>query len=279
MLNFTSNEVQNFLNSENALFHYTKLNIGIEKILPNSKLLINRITNFSDFREKIFSGTTFIYSDKRELDKQRSNDILKKYNELIKHYRVISFCSNDQKIDDSMGNVYVNIFDKYNIKNPFRVLEGYKKDRMWDMYGDNYRGICFVFDKKNLIKKIKSQFQNFKDDYVKYTLNPDRHYHEIDLREEDINKETKKTIISKIFVKHYDYKDENEYRIAVYDDSAYDIYVDISNSLFGIILGPDFVDIYLPLVKELLKKVQNNIYLFKYEIGTDAWDKLYLLNG
>jgi hypothetical protein len=25
MLNFTSNEVQNFLNSENALFHYTKL--------------------------------------------------------------------------------------------------------------------------------------------------------------------------------------------------------------------------------------------------------------
>ena len=282
MLEFVKDEVKDFLKSEAALFHYTKLSTTIEKILNERTLLMNNANNLNDYREIKYSRTFWIPSEDKQIDSLRLNKIQKEFYNLLPNYRIICFCSNDQKIDDSMGSTYHEIFDSFGVSNPYKMIYGYQKDRMWNIYSENYRGCCLVFNKNELKKFITKKYLINKDDYVSYTMHTDSFFHEIDCRNANTLEETNNLIMKKLFVKHYDYKDENEYRFIINKRTSQKIKIDITKSLYAILTGPNFNEIYLSIIIDLLKKINikkisSKVALIKYEIGGDGADKLYHL--
>lgn len=71
-----------FVESEDALFHFTKLNIFLEKIMPSSKLLLSLITSGSDPYESsgIYPNIGAIWGDDKEFIQAN-----KKYPEFLEY--------------------------------------------------------------------------------------------------------------------------------------------------------------------------------------------------
>jgi hypothetical protein len=134
---------------------------------------------------------------------------------------------------------------------------GHSRPRMWAQYGDNYKGACLVFDKRQLDADIRSTAYAeglvVYADRVKYE-NPEvvlnlRKPNGLNIFIDDINRlgfdKTAEAHISNyweelFFLKSRDWEQEREFRWLVQGNRDQDFFVDISNSLVGIALGDRF---------------------------------------
>lgn len=99
-----------------------------------------------------------------------------------------------------------------------------------------YDDFCYPKFKKYQIIDYK-KLSTFTDDgYVKYHIK--MHKREL------------------YFFKDFDFKDENEFRIILKDNSSEYKYLNILNSLRGIILGDKLPKVYVNLFKSLREKIQ-----------------------
>ncbi|MCG3663827.1 DUF2971 domain-containing protein [Aliarcobacter butzleri] len=231
-------ELTNFLNSDDAIFHYTKKETAIEYILNDKKLKFGFFHSTNDpyeYKDRLTSATGLGH-----INDSLFNESMKLIDNTIKNAAFLSFCGNSNN-------------------------KGYEKPRMWSQYGQNHSGICLVFSKKSLIKTIENQLSN---DCLIYGENIN--YKKIsfeDLYIYDDDLSVSQVVINNIeenyqnflFQKHLDYKDENEFRIILIqktENNFYkNIFVDISDSLKFIILGDSFPKVYLPTIKELSSKL------------------------
>lgn len=231
-----SEQLTNFLNSDDAIFHYTKKENAMERILNEKQLKFGLYRETNDpYEYKLRDIILTIWSPTHEPLVHKSMAL---FTTTIHNTPFLSFCDNST---------------------------GYKKPRMWSQYGQDHKGICLVFSKESLMTTIKNELSK---NYFIYDENIN--YKEIDCEplkidnndlaaNEIVMNHIKKDYKNIFFQKHLDYKDENEFRIVLIqkdtNPSSQSLLVDISNSLKLIILGDKFPKEDLPTIKDLSTKL------------------------
>ncbi|MEN6567177.1 MAG: DUF2971 domain-containing protein [Veillonellales bacterium] len=248
------------------LYHYTKLETALEKIIPSKKL---RLSNFTDTNDPRESKTWYFEMDNGinipSMYDNKKGMWWQHLTKCLKHpCRILSF---------SLDSPPIESIDLY---------QGDHRPRMWAQYADNHRGICFVFNREKLINTAKTIFADKgklfygKVDYDirNDALRPD----ELTINPEYFIKQEYEKLIdimlsdnhyrSYLFRKHIDWKSENEYRIIFRGNNpeTYE-YLPIEGSLVKITLGVDFPKVYIPLIESFCKKMKI------------AYDKVVWYNG
>lgn len=244
------------------IYHYTNAYTAMEKILNNMKLKFSPLKDLHDPREykdlptcpttpKTGSDALSAINDHLEVNK--------KVNEFIKtRFMVGCFCKSEYLDEPQKGVSY-----------------GYSKARMWAQYADRHSGICLVLSKKSMESNIQSQIGSEKVmfDNVEYkncsfincgTLSIDVNQYSL-RKEEYLFDYTKTHSKDLFFTKQRDYRDENEYRIVYCIGDSGNIFVDIKDSLKGIVLGDSFNKLYLGIIKDYV--INNNLFCYQ-----TSWD-------
>jgi len=235
-----------FVESEDAVFHYTKKATARDILLPTKKLklsqrpgandpweynfrLLNAVGSFSPERERLFG----------EIDSH--------IDRVLRHEcRVISFCSNHRP--------ELILKNEDHVVDPYALPEGWNKPRMWAQYGEDHKGACLVLSKSVLeaaIKELQLQERSFAHGYVLYTQENSMPVESFTI---DVNRlgqvgceayasDFVRSRMQEIFfLKHIDYRDEAEYRLVIHDPSGTNEYVDINRSLRGTLWGDRTTD-------------------------------------
>lgn len=162
-------ELTNFLNSDDAIFHYTKKETAMEYILNDKKLKFGLFHSTNDPHEyKKRSTPAFGWGD---INQSLFLESMSLIDNTIQNTAFLSFCGNSNH-------------------------KGYKKPRMWSQYGQNHSGICLVFSKKSLMKTIQNELSK---NYIIYGENIN--YKEIDFESlsiDDDNLTSNKIVINNI---------------------------------------------------------------------------------
>jgi len=232
---------------DDTVYHYTTSENALLYILKEMKLRLSPRANSLD---PIENTKEFIsYSDDHDSD---LIEIGRRISAELKNAKQLSFCKN--KPNDLMAGIpTVYPFEKY----------GFAKPRMWDNYGDKYKGVCMAFSKSKLQKVIKNTmlFDNDNGD-VEY-LN----YNEFSIKHQSIVwKGTEiytyehyiKHFKKRLFYKHEDYIMENEYRICSLSNEPFD-YIDIKDAFVGLIISNKGINEHL--YDEFASLLSNQIFL------------------
>jgi hypothetical protein len=258
-----------YIKSEDALFHYTKSSIALEKILYEKKLKFYLFKNSNDPREY---GTTLIStvgSDLTQAGNISALELVTRINRMKSKCRVMCFCSNKKPT--------IILRDTRETEDEYSFSLGWNKPRMWAQYGENHFGMCLVFS----IKKIKEEFEKrqnqyliFKSDFVKYAQ---KYRH--DLRAFDGNRLKNENVEDYLntyllenceeffFRKQADFRDESEYRVVVLDRDEKLEYIDIKPIICGVIVGNRASRVYYSLINELCQKLQIEPKRIHWESG------------
>ncbi|MDP2686747.1 MAG: DUF2971 domain-containing protein [Aequorivita sp.] len=213
--------VPEFLKNENTIFHFTSALTAIEYILPNKNLLFSPRKNSDDPVESkkiiISKSIAIIDSNIEERTEGKSQELYDLIDDRIKNNKQICFCTNKFCTSES----------EY----------GYQKSRMWDQYGDNFKGVCLAFDQPLLLQNCTSEIIKGEINYLSYDdLRKD--YLEVDSNHLDnYDSQYENSLLEKsnhlLFRKHIDYRDECEFRICNFGKPDY---LNIGKSLLGIIV-------------------------------------------
>lgn len=216
---------------ENIVYHYTKSQYVIEHILFKNQLRLSPRVNSIDPIENIepiILECSVDYEDNPVLDKKTGDQSIEKVKKKLANTKQLCFCMND-----SPNNL------KNNIDVPMEVY-GFMKPRMWDQYGDHYKGVCLAFDLEKL--KKASNYDNDPINYMNYRDITwlDRYFdlNELHHKGDDYCNEFLCKMNKVLFAKHKDYSQENEYRFLSQSENEFD-YLDIKDSLMGIIVSPE----------------------------------------
>ncbi|HPE10614.1 MAG TPA: DUF2971 domain-containing protein [Saprospiraceae bacterium] len=239
-------EFNKFIESEDALFHYTSMQKALEYILPNQILRLSPPSNTDDPQEYNSWLIGLLGWSLPEDILEVWSETATKFNQRIKKNTFLScFCSNliQDPGEDS--------------PKPENAL-GYKKSRMWSQYGDHHRGVCLAFSRQSLIQLVEESGKQSWCSPVEYKQNgmdPNALiFNGNDLVnkgvEQSIDEHLSRHSSSIFFTKDIDYCNESEYRIVICEADANEGYFDlgISDALKGIILGDRFNEVYIPSV-------------------------------
>ena len=213
------------------------------------------LKNTNDPRENKDHIFPVLSADKDELRK----DIESEINYICKNkVRFISFCSS------------------FNSENG-EIISGWQKSRMWSQYGENHRGLCFVFSKSKLLTYFQNQKipnNHISNDFIiydtGYITGKSRVVHVQDTDNKSSNLpefHVLKNFKDLFFTKNTDYKDENEYRIVIYDPEDKYKLIDVSNSLSGVIMGDNTPEVYISLFSYLCRERRIKLYRTWWETG------------
>jgi hypothetical protein len=217
---------------EKNIYHFTTSDKALLYILPKLRLRISSIINTNDPQENKFFNNWEIFNNQNPLVAIKAQKSLKLYTE--KFCKVICFST-----------------DYYNNNTP---VFGYNHPTMWAHYGDYYKGICLVIDKKQFIENYEKN-NNYKFDKVNYT--PSVFFPKFDvLKWEQKQDEYFKDYLltnskSLFFTKHYHWQPEDEFRLIHIGN---DEFCSIENSLIGVYYGYDFNEELVNLLNRLIPK-------------------------
>jgi hypothetical protein len=248
------------------LYHYTTIPTSLEYILSTHKLRFNSILHTNDPRETKDWNFTIelpkgINHEYVEQNYDLFNNIQIRANELVKHgIKLACFSLDNQAICEE--------------SNAYDFGRGYAKSRMWAQYAGNHTGLCLVFDKEQLVKDINDYLHEKGSIYsgrVFYRNLVSRESLSLNLNdilneglENVITNHLEKNIDAMYFIKGEDWRDEDEFRIAINTLSKEGFeYIDISNSLKGIVLGEAFPEVYKPALKYVLDRNFKDVFVSK----------------
>lgn len=218
-------------NSNEIIYHYTKIQTAYEHILHTNKLrLSDRKTSndpIENIMDRVIIKSSYGYPDTKKATNETGDKVSKFILEKIKNSKQLCFCKNNNDPE----------IIKYTI--PPSQYYGFLKPRMWDQYGDKYNGICLVFDKK----KLKENNPNIHSDHIEYINYEEffRNQNSIDLNRlytlgfDDYCIEYSEKIKNCSFLKHKDYSGENEYRFISFSNK--ETFLEIGDSLKAIIIS------------------------------------------
>ena len=137
---------------------------------------------------------------------------------------------------------------------------GLAHPRMWAQYAQDHTGLCIVIDKN----KICAEFNKFQSeqkycDKVDYDDHPskDSLAYTIDVEDgESLLSAVQKHFVKRhreiFFLKNNDWKSEYEFRFVLHEQTTEEMYIDISGSLSGIVLGDLFSNRYMNEIEKLI---------------------------
>jgi len=229
----------------NSLFHFTKLSTFLEHILPHLTIRFNSIQKTNDPFENILSISTICSPPKIS-----GSDILG----LNQQMNYLSASANSKNI---IQDFKVLCFSQTS-KTKNIVTYGYNMPRMWTQYGDNHKGVCIEFDKKNLIRKVRDTFKpvyfnnvTYRNKSVLIDYDNNKTYTD-DYIKEFLIKYRKELF----FTKHNDWSGEREYRFLYIGQDEYVVF--LKKCIKAIYLGFRFNHNYYPLIN-----YYNSNYKFK----------------
>jgi len=156
--------------------------------------------------------------------------LTKEVKEMLRKTKQVCFCKNNS-IEHQNGMPFPP-FEKY----------GFAKPRMWDQYGDKYKGVCLAFSLTKLLEIVQgSDIKGDELNYISYA-DSERNHHSIELHAlvrdgyDEYKKSYTNYLIKRLFNKHQDYIHENEYRFCSFSDGIYD-YINIKDALRGVIIS------------------------------------------
>ncbi|VXD11146.1 DUF2971 domain-containing protein [Marinoscillum sp. 108] len=264
MTYFTKEESIEF-EGEKTLYHYTSIYTAIEKIFPSNNLRLSPVTSASDPMERLSpnpSVSCYGYDEdhKRLNEKIDGKKIAKKINAFYGSLRQLCLCRNSPiDFEGQFGGVFEPI-DHF----------GFAKPRMWDQYGDRFKGVCIALSRLKLEEQLPSNYRLLNIGYSKnHLFRPNIDTSSVDLNQiekmgeqEYINWKIESEI-KKIGVKHSDYRDEDECKIIATTDNDYE-YINITRCIQGIFFTNGLNYTYESYLKETADRYQ--IPLFQIDI-------------
>lgn len=251
------------------IFHYTKSDAAINYILKDKTLKLSNLKYVNDPKEsKTWPFKLFCYSTKsKNLFRPKLFEDIQNY--ILNNSRMLCFSLSEETIDTKKENENLN--------------QGYTYNRMWSQYAENHKGVCLVFDRSVIVEEVKNKYEKsviFENEihYIDHNnyvnTNPSDPYM-IPLEtllEEGISKYMRKHILKYkdelFFKKHYNWRDEKEYRVVVFNsEKEKDDLISIENSLEGIILGEDFDSSQYHEISKFAKEMGVDLY----RIFTRGW--------
>jgi hypothetical protein len=220
---------------EKTVYHYTSIQTSIENIFPSNRLRLSPVSSASDPMEHALPNPS-VSCYGYEADHLRLNEtvdgngIAKKINAYYRSLRQLCLCRNSEIDFDGQ---YPGVFE------PIDHF-GFAKPRMWDQYGDKFKGVCIALSRPKLEEQLSSDYRLINITYSKnHFFRPNIDTSGVDLNQIEKDGEQKylrsryESEVKKISVKHNDYRDENECKVitATEDDYAY---LDLSRCIQGI---------------------------------------------
>ncbi|MCP4648624.1 MAG: DUF2971 domain-containing protein [PVC group bacterium] len=242
------------------LFHYTKTSTAVEHILYEKKLRFTPLSKMHDpleFLDAYHSAYSMEGVDRNKLEKLYTRDL--DINEIVRRkFRVACFCKDMELYECHNSGINFN--------------RGWARSRMWSQYAEGHAGICIVFSKKSLLKNITQEVKRKVSEHKTVILNESVKYDNtlmeraealhISLDGNGLNKSPLEWIKEHskeyLFKKLVDYKDEQEYRFAIYHESFLsNTYTDIcfGDSILAIILGVKFPPAYKVNIEDCIKRI------------------------
>ena len=224
---------EDFINTKDAIFHYTTKKIFFEHIMQTMKLKLSPLEKMNDPKEYSSPNLGYYLYGYEKTDPKISRNAQTRLREKkLKEWKIACFCSNIE-----------------------RQTKGYLRSRMWSQYGEKHYGVCVVFSKKAFEKIIDEKYNFEAVNYTEKTpLETDFQYNEIkpSSLESSLESFLEKNYVEVFFTKCNDYCDEAEFRLLkrIKEKEKIVEYIDIKNCLKGIIVGDRFDNIYLPILKE-----------------------------
>jgi len=261
------------------IFHYTRMETALLRILPERKLLISPIGLTNDPKEtKSWSipKPSWLSPDSDQKSKQNTlaaKVLDKEVPRVMKEeWKVLCFT-----LEHSIP---------YRIEDPMERLQysfnhGYAHPRMWAQYAENHKGVCLWFDGKkldeNLNKGLGKRCRIFRG-RVQYNIAPGALIIPPLPRTifEDIQilgqKEAARKYVfdhyERFFLrKHFDWEAEAEYRWLVHSLKKAPEFVSIQGAIKGVLVGVDFPKEYEPSLRELCKDIQVPAGQLKWQNG------------
>lgn len=248
--------LEEFIKSDDAIFHYTRASVALEKILFDGKFRLSLLKDTNDPREYKFRFLNMSGSSLPPEAVGLYNEAHPVFDRIIRmESRVMCFCSNTiptiildngETIKDNVGNTI-----------------GWSKSRMWAQYGENHRGICLVFSKK-AIESVLADKADIKKNVIagniQYTTEAgipimlDGNQLVKDGVEGYCYNHIKRHSGTLFFTKNIDYRDESEYRVVVFDPNHNYEFININKSIKGVIAGDRTPEVYFPLILQLSER-------------------------
>ena len=238
------------------LYHYTKAETAIRKILPDKVLLMNFLANMNDPKENL----THVINVNESIN-QWKNGVSNYQEFLLAH-----------KIRDGVRLSSFSTDREFLVEGRMQKLKGYEFQKMWSMYGQNFEGVCFEIDKNIFIEENESLIKSHKIiknkvEYKTYQfidiptplqgvdLSKNKNHRTPTLSEFWENlKEDERFINERLFTKNIDWEGESEYRFITLSNDSDSIYLSMQKSLTKVILGLNFSKHLLPSIEALVPK-------------------------
>lgn len=229
-----------FVQSGNRLFYYCKLKTALELILPDSRLLLNKIGKSNDPREnKSFVFAAIAWEGNGFENLMAENEEITKI--LRSDGKMICF-SQDYKSS----------------------FFGYESSRMWTYYGGNHEGVCLLLDKEEFLKENESKInRNLLKEIFYYEFDIEKPIEVKSVDHAQMKSIGKEKYLKDIFrptqleylyyTKNIEWESEREIRLMHFSDKEENEkeYCDIEKSLKHIYVGIDFHKSYLPSIVNL----------------------------
>lgn len=251
------------------LYHYTDFSAAI-KILSSDRLnfsSISKTTHDAQAKRRIFIP---VPKEMDEKDYQKAIIEIERYYSICKPYiRILCFSMDSGIKDDAREKVFKRADPMIKF---YDVLgRGFALPRMWEKYFEKNNGVCFILDKRKLLKSISGQARlllespvNYKNPFDIYRIN-EQHLKKLiaritnstseEAKLQSIAQNDKEFFSYNFLEKSSDWKGEHEYRIiALAQETNSSIFVnDFSSSLCGIVvsrdLDPDYKKVLFLLMR------------------------------
>lgn len=242
-------------------------------ILEKSQLKFSSLTETNDPIEIVKKEMTFRrYTESGLINKDKFENTTIKLKWSIMNTKIACFCR-DTKYNQKKDELAFN--------------KGYLRPRMWAQYADDQKGICIVFDKSKLLQQCLRTKDNDRDynfqlkkgpiDYTNGVIRLQRIFDisdaDLELTERQFFQKKEKYLFRTKFL---DFQDEHEFRIIFIPhknqkkdntEICQDIYVDITDTITGIICGYKFNSIYNDIILGYAEKFRIDAYQLNYKNG------------
>lgn len=235
------------------VYHYTRLETFLERILPTSKLRLGLFLNTNDPRESKVWHFGYSYMVKPDFPIELLG--IAASHEIKKGTKLLCLS-----------------MDKPGKRTSLFYGRGHQRPRMWAQYADNHRGVCLVFDREKLIETAKAELgakgnlyiepvhYGDKDEIIvgpEYSINCDNCL-EIGVPT-FVEKQVQSYYQHYFFRKHVDWQHEHEFRILLRNQIEEPEFVSISNSIKAVFLGADFPKVYEAIVLNYCTEFQVSV--------------------
>lgn len=238
------------------LFHYSSFE-KVTKIIFNDNLRFSNIYTLNDTTE--YKPKIVFYKDT-----PFNGEIIERCKEINHHIKICCFTQDNDKIKrlPKKNDLY---FTDY-------TGRGFAFPRMWAQYAANNKGVCLIINKDKMEKYISARLKIIHKGPVKYVerYNCFRFSHAaiLDFKNQVLSRNTTDSIVAEKFMETYpnyvkenyftkltDWRDENEYRIALFSPNGETLTIgNLNDYLEGIVIGENIDNVDEQILRKLLRK-------------------------